>query len=88
MGAFLQGYEPLIILLIILLLLGPTKLPALARGLGQALWEFRKAASGELEEPPGKEAQKTGAEPSSPTADDEVLEKIAAKLASETRKTE
>ncbi|MCE4627302.1 MAG: twin-arginine translocase TatA/TatE family subunit, partial [Desulfurococcales archaeon] len=46
MGAFFQGNELWIILLILLLILGPTKLPALARGLGQAIREFKKASQG------------------------------------------
>ena len=88
MGAFLQGYEPLIILLVILLLLGPSKIPALARGLGQAVREFRKAASGEPEEAPGPTARGAGERPSTSDADRETLEKIAAKLGLETRETE
>ncbi len=50
MGAFLQGNELLIILVILLLILGPTKLPALARGLGQAMREFKKASQGLYDE--------------------------------------
>jgi len=50
MGAFFQGDELLIILVILLLILGPSKLPALARGLGQAVREFRKASSGLYDE--------------------------------------
>ena len=49
MGSFLQGNELLIILVILLLILGPTKLPALAKGLGQAIREFRKAAQGDYD---------------------------------------
>ncbi|MEB3817001.1 MAG: twin-arginine translocase TatA/TatE family subunit [Desulfurococcales archaeon] len=50
MGAIFQGDELLIILVILLLILGPTKLPALAKGLGQAVREFRKASSGYYDE--------------------------------------
>jgi len=58
LGAIFQGDELLIILVILLLILGPTKLPALARGLGQAVREFRKASSGLYdEEPPGPQTQ-------------------------------
>ena len=39
----------LIILLIILIVMGPDKLPQLARTLGEAMREFRKAVSGEHE---------------------------------------
>jgi sec-independent protein translocase protein TatA len=42
--------EILIILLIALILLGPSKLPQLARSLGEAVKEFRKASSGLTEE--------------------------------------
>lgn len=44
--AIFQGEELLIILVILLLILGPTKLPQLARGLGQAIREFKKASEG------------------------------------------
>lgn len=75
MGAFLQGYEPLIILVILLLVLGPSKLPALARGLGQAVREFRKASQGLYDEEPRPEAKK------SPSGDDDkVLYDLAKKL--------
>jgi len=52
-GAIFQGNEFLFILAILLLILGPTKLPALARAFGQAVREFRKAASGYYDESPG-----------------------------------
>lgn len=41
--------EILIILLIALLILGPSKLPQLARSLGEAVKEFRRASSGLME---------------------------------------
>jgi sec-independent protein translocase protein TatA len=40
----LGGTELIIILVIILLLFGGAKLPALAKGLGQSIKEFKKAA--------------------------------------------
>ena len=42
------GYEWLIILFIILILFGAKKLPELARGLGEAVREFRRASTMEL----------------------------------------
>ncbi|MCX8205215.1 MAG: twin-arginine translocase TatA/TatE family subunit [Candidatus Nezhaarchaeota archaeon] len=44
------GYEWLIILFIILILFGAKKLPELARGLGEAVKEFRRASQGEVDE--------------------------------------
>jgi len=41
--------ELLIILLIILILFGASRLPQLARALGESMREFRKAVSGEYE---------------------------------------
>ncbi|MDT7868566.1 MAG: twin-arginine translocase TatA/TatE family subunit [Thermoproteus sp.] len=48
MWLFITGQDWLIILIavVILLIWGPSKLPALARGLGQALHEFRRASQG------------------------------------------
>lgn len=52
MYLFLGGQEWLVVLiaLVIILIWGPSKLPSLARGLGEAIREFRKAASGVAEE--------------------------------------
>ena len=44
LAAMLGGGELMIILAIILLLFGGAKLPSLARGLGQSIKEFKKAA--------------------------------------------
>ncbi len=44
--------EILVILVIALLVLGPTKLPDIAKGLGKGLREFRRAMSSLDEEPP------------------------------------
>lgn len=58
MGAFFQGDELIILgLIVVILILAPTKLPALARGIGQAIHEFRKATSGEEEQPQGQARQ-------------------------------
>ena len=46
----------LIILLIIFIVMGPDKLPQLARTLGEAMKEFRKAVSGEHEKEKKREA--------------------------------
>jgi sec-independent protein translocase protein TatA len=46
----LGGSELLIILLIILLLFGGAKLPALAKGLGESIREFKKAAKDDPDE--------------------------------------
>lgn len=43
--------ELVIILLIVVLLFGATKLPGLARGIGQSIKEFKKASNGEEEQP-------------------------------------
>jgi sec-independent protein translocase protein TatA len=61
LAAFLGGQELLIILVIILILFGGAKLPALARGLGQSMKEFKKAAKEEDEPAEAKpaEAKKT-----------------------------
>lgn len=40
-----SGPELVIILLVVLLLFGPKKLPELARGLGKSIKEFKKATS-------------------------------------------
>ncbi|MDM7276024.1 MAG: twin-arginine translocase TatA/TatE family subunit [Thermoprotei archaeon] len=47
--------ELLIILLIVLILFGASRLPGLARALGESMREFRKAVSGEYEEEKSKE---------------------------------
>jgi len=41
----LGGPETLLILAVVLLLFGGSKLPALARGMGQSIREFKKAAN-------------------------------------------
>jgi len=46
----LGGSELMIILVIILLLFGGAKLPALAKGLGQSVKEFKKAAKDDAED--------------------------------------
>lgn len=53
--------ELLIILAIILLLFGGSKLPSLARGLGQSVKEFKKASKDDDDEKAATEAKKTEA---------------------------
>ncbi len=48
--------ELLIVLAVVLLLFGSTKLPKLARSLGEAQKEFKKGVGGHDEEDPSKQA--------------------------------
>ena len=57
------GTELLIILALALLLFGGTKLPSLARGLGQSIKEFKKASKDDPEDAKPSEAKK----PTDPT---------------------
>ncbi len=60
-----SGSELLIVLLIVLVLFGGTRLPSLAKGLGQAVREFKKASSDDEETKTdaakADETKKTGA---------------------------
>lgn len=67
-----QGMEWLLLFLIILLIFGPSKLPQLARGIGQAIHEFRKASQGIVENEKEKQKEQK--------IDDETLRKLAEKL--------
>ena len=59
-GVFgLGGTELIVILIILLVLFGGSKLPSLARGLGQSMKEFRKASKEEEEEKPA-DSKKSG----------------------------
>ncbi len=78
-----QGMEWVIILFIILLIFGPTKLPQLARGLGKALYEFRRASQGLVEEEEKKKKEEKPAQSAatgSGEVSDELLKQLAAKL--------
>jgi sec-independent protein translocase protein TatA len=77
-GDIFQGFEWVIILLIILLIFGPTKLPQLARGIGQALWEFKRASQGLIEEEEKKKREEAKNKLSG--VDDETIRKLAEKL--------
>jgi sec-independent protein translocase protein TatA len=46
----LAGEDLIAILVVALLLFGPSKLPSLARGMGQAVREFKRGAEGLLDE--------------------------------------
>jgi len=50
--------ELIVILIILLVLFGGQKLPGLAKGLGQSIKEFKKAAKDEEPEAPSAEAKK------------------------------
>jgi sec-independent protein translocase protein TatA len=60
LAGILGGQELWLILIIILVLFGGAKLPGLARGLGQSIKEFKKAAR--EDEPEKKPAQPPTAE--------------------------
>lgn len=62
-AAMPSGSEWLIILGIILLLFGGSKLPALARGLGQSIKEFKKASREDAEEEKPKAEEPKKPEP-------------------------
>ncbi|WP_022847210.1 MULTISPECIES: twin-arginine translocase TatA/TatE family subunit [unclassified Desulfurobacterium] len=65
--------ELILILIITLLIFGPSKLPDLAKSMGKAINEFRKASSGIIDED-----EKKKEEPKKVTRDEEV-EKIKVK---------
>lgn len=77
----IQGPEILIILLVLLLIFGPTRLPQLARGVGQAIREFRKASQGMYDDSVSEGAKKVkeGKE-----VDAATLERLAKKLGVDT----
>jgi sec-independent protein translocase protein TatA len=52
-----SGGELLIVLAIILVLFGGSKLPSLAKGLGQSIKEFKKASKDEDETKPAADAK-------------------------------
>jgi sec-independent protein translocase protein TatA len=52
--------EWLIVLLIILVLFGATRVPALMKGLGKGVREFKKGVSGEDEEDENKDKKEEG----------------------------
>ena len=56
----LGGPELMIILVIILLLFGGSKLPQLAKGLGESVREFKKAAKDDVDETKANGDKKSG----------------------------
>ena len=68
-GLFGLGAPELIVLLIILLVLfGGSKLPSLAKGLGQSVKEFKKASKEIAEDEKAEEAKKTETPAAAPAA--------------------
>lgn len=72
----------IIILVIVLLLFGAKKIPELAKGLGTGMREFRKGASGEIEEDKDSESKSESSssddsarDGDEPRAEDESSEK-------------
>ena len=57
--AFFNGWEILAILAIVLLLFGASRLPRLARGLGEGVKEFKKGSAETKEEKLKKDQTKT-----------------------------
>ncbi|MBS7658451.1 MAG: twin-arginine translocase TatA/TatE family subunit [Candidatus Bathyarchaeia archaeon] len=56
--SFIGPWEIALILLIVLILFGPKKLPELAKSVGQAIREYKRASEGVLEElTPGSTAK-------------------------------
>jgi sec-independent protein translocase protein TatA len=58
-AGILGGQELWLILVIVLLLFGGSKLPSLARGLGQSIKEFKKASAPDEQGTKPDEAKKT-----------------------------
>jgi sec-independent protein translocase protein TatA len=65
LAAWLGGTELVIILAILLLLFGGSKLPSLAKGLGQSVREFKKASQDE-DAVKAEEAKKAATTPPAP----------------------
>lgn len=59
MGA-LGPFEWMIIILLLLLLFGARKIPGLARGIGQGIFEFRKAMKDDKREGPDEDGDQNG----------------------------
>ena len=74
MLAFLEGPDLLVVLALVVLLFGGSKIPQLARSLGEAQREFRKAAQPDAHAPPDRERPPDSPAPTgsdaAPTASD------------------
>lgn len=66
--------ELVIILVILLVLFGGSKLPSLAKGLGQSVKEFKKATKEEEETKPAAPAPIAAAAPVAPAAEPKKVE--------------
>jgi len=62
----LRPLELVIILLIIMLLFGASRLPQIGAGLGQSIRGFKKALSGEDDKPPGPTSSSHSSDPGAP----------------------
>ncbi len=89
--SFLNGNEWIILLIIVLLIFGPKKLPELARGIGKALYEFKRASQGLIEEEEESKARRRSVEvvsesktSTSGVSDEELIRRLAEKLGIET----
>ena len=79
----LGPWEIILILVIVLIIFGPTKLPKLARSMGEALREFRRASREVSESIEGKfESESKGVEKE--IIDEKLLMELAKKLGIET----
>jgi len=65
------AFELIIVLVVVLLLFGSTRLPKLAKSLGEAQKEFKKGVADADAPPPAKRAA-DGPSPAKPAADDRV----------------
>ena len=59
MEGLLQPTHLFFILLIVLILFGPGKLPELGKGLGKGIKEFKDAIRGGMERPPERKEEET-----------------------------
>ncbi len=66
--SFLGGQEMIILLVIVLVLFGGSKVPQLMKGLGEGMKEFKKATKDEDELPPVTRTEVRSAEPPSITS--------------------